>query len=138
MRAALAVIPNDNAEWQWFRHVLMATWGATAGSAEGLEAFRDIWSAKCEGKHDPAGTEAQWDEVAASPPSRIGAGTLIYLAREVDPDFKMVPREVEDDFDDIAWSEPEPSATIEIKPTSYKWRDPATIPLRRWLNAEAM
>ena len=59
----------------------MATWLASAG--RGFAAF-DAWSLKSK-KYDPEATRARWDHYSTSPPDRIGAGTLFYLAREGQP-----------------------------------------------------
>ena len=42
------------------------------------------WSAKST-KNDKAATEARWQHYATSPPTRIGFGTLVYLARKHSP-----------------------------------------------------
>ena len=61
----------------------MATWAATGGSEIGREAFAE-WSAKSS-KNDPAATEARWQHYRTSPPTKIGFGTLVYLARKHSP-----------------------------------------------------
>jgi hypothetical protein len=77
--AALAFIPNTDAAWDGWNHIGMATWRATGGSAEGLRLWAD-WSAKSP-KHDEAACLARWKHYATSPPTRVGAGTLFFLAR---------------------------------------------------------
>jgi hypothetical protein len=82
---ALTIIPNDDLEWDEWNYVGLAIYGATAGSAEGGEAFA-TWSAKSK-KNDPAATQARWEHYHTSPPDRIGYGTLVWLAREAQPDW---------------------------------------------------
>jgi hypothetical protein len=78
--AALAHIPN-NATMQWddWNRIGMATWRATGGDEAGLEAW-SAWSAKSP-KHDGEACLDRWNHFATSPPSKIGAGTLFFLAR---------------------------------------------------------
>src|SRR3954469_23940437 len=63
----------------------MAVWAATAGSEEGYLAFA-AWSAKS-AKFDPEETRARWEHYRTSPPTKIGAGTLFYLAQQMCPDW---------------------------------------------------
>src|SRR3954452_2583589 len=75
--AALAVIPNDNLDWDEWNRIGMAAWLASSGRA--FTAF-DAWSQKS-GKYDPEATRARWEHYATSPPDRIGAGTLFQMAQ---------------------------------------------------------
>lgn len=79
--AALAVIPNDNVEWNDWKKVMMAVYRATAG--QGFGAFR-TWSQKSN-KHDDANTLAEWRRLEGCPPTRIGAGSLFHWAAEAEP-----------------------------------------------------
>ena len=81
--SALSVIPNDNLAWDDWNRIGMATWAATDGSEVGREAFAK-WSAKSS-KNDPNATEARWQHYKTSPPTKIGFGTLVYLARQHSP-----------------------------------------------------
>ena len=72
-------IPND-CDWVAWNRVGMAIFAATAGSEEGLIIF-DGFSARSP-KYDPYRTEARWRNYRRSPPSRLSAGSLVYLARE--------------------------------------------------------
>jgi hypothetical protein len=83
--AALAVIPNDDVDYDNWVRIGMATYAATGGSEEGLDAW-DKWSAKS-GKYDGHATARRWDRFHRSPPTQIGAGTLFYEATEQDPDW---------------------------------------------------
>jgi hypothetical protein len=80
--AALAVIPNT-ASWKSWNSVGMAVWRATGGSEAGLAAFH-MWSKKSP-KYNARTTTAKWAEYSKYPPTRIGAGTIIHLARQTDP-----------------------------------------------------
>jgi hypothetical protein len=77
--AALSFIPNADLAWDDWNRVGMATWRATGGAEAGLEAWEQ-WSGKS-GKHDAGACAARWDHFAGSPPSKIGAGTIFFLAR---------------------------------------------------------
>ena len=85
-------IPNDDVEWAEWNRIGMAFWRASAGSAEGFAAF-NRWSQKAV-KHDAEAAKARWHHFATSPPEKIGAGTLVYLARKADPAFmRRQPKE---------------------------------------------
>ena len=62
--AALDVIPN-NADWDQWNAVGMATWRATGGSGEGLAAF-DTWSKKSP-KYNAHTTAQKWAAFFRSP-----------------------------------------------------------------------
>jgi hypothetical protein len=81
---ALAVIPN-NADWDGWNLVGMATWRATLGSQEGFAAF-DAWSRKSP-KYDADTTAAKWAEYFKYPPLRVGAGTIFHLANQASPNW---------------------------------------------------
>lgn len=84
LNAAADLIEND-ADWNAWNRLGMATFDASHGSEDGRAAFHTI-SAKND-KYDPGTTDARWDHYHRSPPTRTSAGTLIYEARKVDPDF---------------------------------------------------
>jgi hypothetical protein len=84
--AAVAVIPNGDLQWDDWNRVGMAIWAATNGSAEGFEAF-DKWSQKAR-KYDARETSRKWSGYVRSPPTRIGFGTLKYLADQADPTWQ--------------------------------------------------
>ena len=83
--AAVAVIPNDNLDWQEWNKIGLAAWRASGGSDAGLAAFC-AWSSRST-KFNRGRTEARWTHYATSPPDRIGAGTLFHLAKAARPDF---------------------------------------------------
>src|SRR5262249_4324963 len=76
--AALAVIPNAM-DWDGWNNVGMATWRATSGAAEGFNAF-DAWSKKNPQKYNAHTTAERSAAYFGCPPTRIGAGTILYLA----------------------------------------------------------
>jgi hypothetical protein len=80
---ALAVIPNHDLPWEPWNHVGMATFAATGG--RGFEAF-DTWSRKSS-KYDEATTAQRWKDYNGSPPTEVGAGTLFFMASEIDPNW---------------------------------------------------
>jgi hypothetical protein len=55
-------------------------------AAAGFDIF-DAWSKKS-GKYDERNTKLRWNHFYQSPPSRIGAGTIFYLADQADPDWR--------------------------------------------------
>lgn len=79
--AALAVIPNENLPWDEWNRIGMAAWLASEGT--GFVAF-DAWSQQSD-KYDAQTTRDRWAHFSKSPPDRIGAGTLFYLAAEAHP-----------------------------------------------------
>ncbi|WP_424138639.1 AAA family ATPase [Roseomonas chloroacetimidivorans] len=78
--SALGAIPNGDEHWEIWNRVGMAAWAATGGSAEGLAAWMD-WSAKSP-KHDDLACRRRWEHFFRSPPTKIGAGTIFYLAQQ--------------------------------------------------------
>jgi primase-like protein len=84
--AAVAVIANDNLEWDDWNRVLMAIWRATSGSVEGFR-IADIWSRKS-AKYNAQNTLEKWNAISKCPPDRIGFGTLKYLADRADPNWE--------------------------------------------------
>jgi len=76
--AALLSIPNPDSHWEDWNRVGMAAWRATGGSGAGLDAWA-AWSAKSP-KHDAGACAVRWEHFHASPPGRIGAGTIFFLA----------------------------------------------------------
>src|SRR5262249_8662614 len=80
IRAAMRVIPNPDLGWDDFKKLGLATWRATGGSDEGF-AIWDEWSRKSS-KHNADNTRREWDRITRSPPSRIGAGTIFFLANQ--------------------------------------------------------
>lgn len=131
--AALAVIGNADLPWDGWNKIGMAIWAATAG--KGFAIF-DTWSQKS-AKYDAETTRGRWEHYETSPPNRIGAGSLFFMAREARPGWSW-PSEHEQTSDErrnaTGTSEQpstEPPASLDAKP--FVWRDPAMIEPRRWL-----
>jgi Primase C terminal 2 (PriCT-2)/Bifunctional DNA primase/polymerase, N-terminal len=72
-------IPND-CDWNGWNRVGMAVFSASGGSEEGFVIFDD-WSAKSP-KYQPHAVEERWRNYRRSPPTRIGMGSLVQLARQ--------------------------------------------------------
>ena len=83
LRRALDVIPN-NYDWDGWNRVGMALWRATNGS--GFDLF-DKWSQKSS-NYIATTTSATWNGYFRSPPTRLGAGTIIHLANEHSPNWR--------------------------------------------------
>jgi RepB DNA-primase N-terminal domain/Primase C terminal 2 (PriCT-2) len=75
---ALAFIPNDDVDWKEWCDLGLAIFGATGGSDTGFALF-DAWSQRSV-KYDPHYTLKTWHGFERSPPKRIGAGTIFWLA----------------------------------------------------------
>jgi predicted P-loop ATPase len=86
---ALREIPNNDVSRKDWNQMGMAIWGATGGSDAGLKAFEE-WSAKAPTKsRGPGASRVRWEHFETSPPSRIGFGTLVYLARQNTPGWTV-------------------------------------------------
>jgi Primase C terminal 2 (PriCT-2)/Bifunctional DNA primase/polymerase, N-terminal len=72
-------IPN-RCSWEEWNAIGMAIFAASGGSGDGQVIFDDF-SAKS-GKYDPHAVVERWRNYGRSPPSRIGLGFLVRLARE--------------------------------------------------------
>jgi hypothetical protein len=115
--SALKVIPNKDLDWHGWNRIGMAVFAATAGSEVGAQAFM-AWSAKSS-KHDPDKTRARWEHYSKSPPSKVGFGTLVYMARGADPSWSYGGQR----------TEPQPEAPGNVEPFDL-WGhfDPPPIP----------
>lgn len=88
--AALDVIPNADRDpradrgrqFAWWSRIMMAIFATSHGSDTG----RELALAWCEKSniHTPEGFAARWQNMTASPPTKLGFGTLFYEARRVD------------------------------------------------------
>jgi hypothetical protein len=77
--SALAHIPNKDCHWcEWVR-IGMALYRASGGSSDGLDAWCE-WSAKSP-KHEDQACVDRWAHFGTSPPTKIGAGTIFFMAR---------------------------------------------------------
>lgn len=79
LAAIVAAISNTFC-WEEWNRLGMAIYGASGGSDEGFVAFDDLSSRSP--KYRPYAVRERWRNYAKSPPSRIGLGTLIHLARQ--------------------------------------------------------
>lgn len=77
--AALAFIPNNDVHWGEYIRIGLAVWRATGGSDAGYSAWAQ-WSSKSN-KHDENNCASDWDRFGRSKPTRIGAGTIFFLAK---------------------------------------------------------
>jgi hypothetical protein len=75
----VGAIPN-NCSWEEWNRIGMAIYTASDGSGDGWVAF-DAFSAKSP-KYNPHTVRERWLNYRRSPPSRIGMGTLVHLARQ--------------------------------------------------------
>ena len=73
-------IPN-NCSWEEWNRIGMAIFTASDGSGDGFVAFDDF-SAKSATKYNPRTVAERWRNYRRSPPSRIGMGSLVHLARQ--------------------------------------------------------
>jgi hypothetical protein len=92
--AALAIIPNDFTEWNRWNTIGLAVYAASGGAADGYTVFA-LWSEQ-NPAFDATETERMWTHMHRSPPTRSGYGSLVFWAREHDPDF--VPPSQRDDL----------------------------------------
>ncbi len=84
--AAMAVIPNDDLDWESWSNLGMACWNDSGGSDAGLEAF-DTLSQKSK-KYDADETLRRWQHYFRSPPTKIGFGTLHHMADKASPGWR--------------------------------------------------
>ena len=87
IRAAFAVIPNDDLDWEEWNKRGMALYRATAGSDDGLAIFH-AWSSKSKKKYDEQGTNAKWAAYKTCPPTEISVGSIFYWANKASPDWE--------------------------------------------------
>lgn len=70
-------------EWgwdDWNNRIMMPLWGASGGEPWGLELAHKV--SEPHSLYDKDTTDQRWEQLTASPPSRIGAGTLLWMARQ--------------------------------------------------------
>jgi hypothetical protein len=83
--AALRVIPSTLI-WHNRNYIGMAVWRACDGSIEGFE----VWCAwlKKSGRFSDTHAKRQWRKYFKSQPSKLGLGTLVFLADAADPNWR--------------------------------------------------
>jgi hypothetical protein len=80
----LALLPNDDPNYDFWKDVGMAIWASTAG--DGLDLFH-AWSRKWEG-YDANDTDLAWRQIEGSPPERYGPRAIINKLEEAMPDWE--------------------------------------------------
>ena len=83
LKAAVEAIPNNLNDYRAWKSFGMAIYNATDG--QGFEIFDDFSERWTGGKYDAEETLKAWSQIEGSPPNRIGAGTIFYLANEASP-----------------------------------------------------
>ena len=84
------IIANADREWADWNRLGMALFAASGGSEAGFTAFDRV--SRRSAKYDADETRQRWDHYRQSPPDRLGPGTLVYEARQVDPAFRLPSR----------------------------------------------
>lgn len=93
--AAVAILPNPDFDWETWCTYVMRIYAATGGSEAG-RAQVHVYSAKSK-KYDREKTDARWNHLHRSPPTRTGYGKLVLLAQEIQPGWtspSRTPKEV--------------------------------------------
>ena len=85
--AVLAAIPNPDLPWNEWNKLAMAVWDAGGGSEDSRVVF-EAFSAKSK-KHIADTSRERWEFYFRSPPTEIGFGSLVHLAREAVPGFVL-------------------------------------------------
>jgi Bifunctional DNA primase/polymerase, N-terminal/Primase C terminal 2 (PriCT-2) len=80
----LALLPNDDPSYDFWKDVGMAIWASTAG--EGLDLFH-AWSRKWHG-YDANDTDLAWRQIESAPPERYGPRAIINKLEEAMPDWE--------------------------------------------------
>jgi hypothetical protein len=86
---AMAVIPNNDRDWDPWNDVGLAIYRATGASEQGFRIF-DAWSQKSS-KYNAEYTRAKWNAYHGCPPNRIGAGSIFHWANEACPGWDEEP-----------------------------------------------
>lgn len=143
--AALGHVANPDASWDDWNRMGMAVWRATGGTDDGFRVWAD-WSAKSS-KHDDQACADRWIHYATSPPNRIGAGTIFFLARasgwrrepprapprDPPPDHFSDAEEAEaPPQEEPKQSEPRAQRHAVFKVCAGDWQE-RDIPRRRWI-----
>lgn len=92
LAGALEAIPNPDYGWSQYNRVVMAAWDAVEG-ADWAIPIVDRWSQKSR-KWVEGYTTQRWAEIAGSPPTDLTFGTLVFMAREAQPDWEPPSRAV--------------------------------------------
>lgn len=119
--AALGTIRNEDAEYDEWIRVGLATFAASAGDAAGLDAWMR-WSAKSAKHHDHECLRV-WNSFHKSPPRSIGFGSLAYLARSANPLWVAPSWQGKPVADDAP--QPGPSVSVAFDPETGEILEPA-------------
>jgi DNA primase RepB-like protein/primase-like protein len=84
--AALEIIPTS-LKWNYRNYIGMATWLATDGQEEGFAAW-GRWLQRS-GQFDSRRAFKRWQHYFRSPPDKVKLGTLIFLANQIDPEWRQ-------------------------------------------------
>lgn len=90
LAAAIDVIPNDIAEYDGWKSFGMAIFAATGGSDYGRELFDGFSRRWTGGEYNKAAIEKAWRQITNIPPSRIGVGTIYYLATKANSNWRKL------------------------------------------------
>lgn len=90
LAATVALIPNPNLGWDAWNVMMMAIWAASGGAEYGLRIAADF--SEISQKYSEEETAKRWEHIGKHPPDGIGFGTLVFKAREADPDFELPSR----------------------------------------------
>ena len=89
LTAAVEAIPNDFNTYDDWKKIVLAIAGATGGDDYGLELLIGFSQRWIGGEYDEANTRKAWRQATiSSPPKRIGAGTIFYLACKANPNWR--------------------------------------------------
>lgn len=86
--AALSEVDNGPKDWERWNRIGMAFYAGMGGSGLGWQA----WNAWC-GRHpayDFAEVKERWENYRNSPPQDLGAGTIVWLAKQAKPIIQPV------------------------------------------------
>ena len=87
LKAAVEAIPNNLNDYCAWKNFGMAIYNATEGKGfEILDDFSKRWTG---GEYDAEETLKAWNQIEGSPPNRIGAGTIFYLANKASPGWRQ-------------------------------------------------
>lgn len=81
------IIANNDRDWADWNRLGMAFFAASGGDDAGFEAFDTV--SRKSAKHVQTVTRDRWEHYRTSPPDRLGPGTLIFEARQVEPSFRL-------------------------------------------------
>jgi hypothetical protein len=84
VKLCLALLPNDDSNYDFWKDTGMAIWASTAG--DGIDLFH-AWSRKWVG-YDADDTDEAWRQIESSPPERYGPRAIINKLEERMPNWQ--------------------------------------------------